>query len=197
MLRHYGLDAACGWMLCRFSFLWAGKRRPKIRTLTLTMRQRPCRVPGPHFKVHAPGDSFTFRHPVSGTDYTLQVQELAQETLPRGLLTAFYPTHFTAMRYTLSPAPSEDIRICDCDVGDQPLEIGPCTDAHAPEAQSSAACIGIIGGADGPTALVAGSGPEGSRGVCSALHFEPVQDDVEWCVEFLTQPFAGADIPLL
>ena len=152
-LRHYGLDAACGWMLCRFSFLWAGKRRPKIRTLTLTMRQRPCRVPGPHFKVHAPGDSFTFRHPVSGTDYTLQVQELAQETLPRGLLTAFYPTHFTAMRYTLSPAPSEDIRICDCDVGDQPLEIGPCTDAHAPEAQSSAACIGIIGGADGPTAI--------------------------------------------
>lgn len=85
--------------------------------------------------------------PVSGTDYTLQVQELAQETLPRGLLTAFYPTHFTAMRYTLSPAPSEDIRICDCDVGDRPLEIGPCTDAHAPEAQSSAACIGIIGGA--------------------------------------------------
>ena len=196
-LRHYGLDAACGWMLCRFSFLWAGKRRPKIRTLTLTMRQRPCRVPGPHFKVHAPGDSFTFRHPVSGTDYTLQVQELAQETLPRGLLTAFYPTHFTAMRYTLSPAPSEDIRICDCDVGDQPLEIGPCTDAHAPEAQSSAACIGIIGGADGPTAFVAGSGPEGSRGVCSALHFEPVQDDVEWCVEFLTQPFDVADIPLL
>ena len=101
------------------------------------------------------------------------------------------------MRYTLSPAPSEDIRICDCDVGDRPLEIGPCTDAHAPEAQSSAACIGIIGGADGPTALVAGSGPEGSRGVCSALHFEPVQDDVEWCVEFLTQPFDDADIPLL
>lgn len=82
-------------------------------------------------------------------------------------------------------------------MGDQPLEIGPCTDAHAPEAQSSAACIGIIGGADGPTALVVGSGPEGSHGVCSALHFEPVQDDVEWCVEFLTQPFAGADIPLL
>ena len=45
--------------------------------------------------------------------------------------------------------------------------------------------------------LVTGSGPEGSRGVCSALHFEPVQDDVEWCVEFLTQPFDDADIPLL
>ena len=59
------------------------------------------------------------------------------------------------------------------------------------------ASVGVIGGADGPTALVAGSGPEGSRGVCSALHFEPVQDDVEWCVEFLAQPFAGAVIPLL
>ena len=65
------------------------------------------------------------------------------------------------------------------------------------ETVSGTAPVAAIGGADGPTAFVAGSGPEGSRGVCSALHFEPVQDDVEWCVEFLTQPFAGADIPLL
>ena len=65
------------------------------------------------------------------------------------------------------------------------------------ETVSGTAPVAAIGGADGPTALVTGSGPEGSRGVCSALHFEPVQDDVEWCVEFLTQPFDDADIPLL
>lgn len=41
-------------------------------------------------------------------------------------------------------------------------------------------CVGIIGGADGPTAIIFG-GSEQSKlhVVCSSLHFEPV-DNVEW-----------------
>ena len=38
------------------------------------MEQQPFRVPGPHFKIHAPGDQFTFSHPVSETEYALTVQ---------------------------------------------------------------------------------------------------------------------------
>jgi hypothetical protein len=60
----------------------------------------------------------------------------------------FYPTHFTAMSYTLSPEPDNDISICDCAEGDKPLEIASCSDRYAPEAQNDIACIGIIGGAD-------------------------------------------------
>ena len=30
----------------------------------------------------------------------------------------FYPTHFTAMSYTLSPEPDSDISICDCAEGE-------------------------------------------------------------------------------
>ena len=77
------------------------------------MEQQSCRVPGPHFKAHAPGDSFSFLHPVSGKKYTLTVQELEQQTISEkryGSDRWFYPTHFTAMSYTLSPEPDSVLR---------------------------------------------------------------------------------------
>ena len=53
-----------------------------------------------------------------------------------------------------------------------------------------AACVGIIGGADGPTMIVLGSGArECTHAVCSALHFGPVQTDIEWRVEFYVRQF--------
>ena len=45
--------------------------------------------------------------------------------------------------------------------------------------------IGIIGGADGPTAII--SGPSAAQGklraACSSLHFDPI-DRVEWRLVF-------------
>ena len=158
-----------------------------------TMEQRPCRVPGPHFTVHAPGDSFSFLHPVSGTKYTLTAQELEQQTISQNCVGSdrwFYPTHFIAMSYTLSPKPDDEISIFDCAEGDKPLEIAPCTDRYAPEAQNDIVCVGVIGGADGPTAILCGdSKKESLHAAYSALHFEPVSDDIEWRVEFhMIQP---------
>ena len=80
-LEHYGLDTSYGWMIFRAAFPWTSKRRPEIKALSLTMEQQSRRVPGPHFKTHAPGDSFSFSHPVSGTKYTLTVQEMEQQTI--------------------------------------------------------------------------------------------------------------------
>ena len=177
-----------GWMIFRAAFPWASKRRTEIKSLSFTMEQRSCRVPGPHFKTHAPGDSFSFTHPVSGTKYTLTVQELERQTISEkrfGSDRWFYPTYFTAMSYTLSPEPDSDISICDCAEGDKPLEIAPCSDRYAPEARNDMACIGIIGGADGPTAIVCGgSSKEKLHAACSALHFEPVEGDIEWRIVF-------------
>ena len=116
-LEHYDLDISYGWMIFRAAFPWASKRRTEIKSLSFTMEQRSCRVPGPHFKTHAPGDSFSFTHPVSGTKYTLTVQELERQTISEkrfGSDRWFYPTYFTAMSYTLSPEPDSDISICDC-----------------------------------------------------------------------------------
>ena len=185
---HYALDTAYGWVIFRAAFPWPGKRRPEIKSLSLTMEQQPCRVPGPHFIAHAQGEVFAFSHPISGTEYTLTVQELAQQTLPQNRIGSDrwrYPNHFTAMSYTLSPEPDSDISICDCAEGDKPLEIAPCSDRYAPEARNDMACIGIIGGADGPTAIVCGgSSKEKLHAACSALHFEPVEGDIEWRIVF-------------
>ena len=148
------------------------------------MEQLPCHVPGPHFKTHAPGDSFSFSHPVSGTEYTLTVQELEEQAISQQQFDSnrwCYPTHFTAMSYTISPEPDDDdISICDCAEGDRPLEITPDADSYAPEAKNNIACVGVIGGAAGPAAIVFGkNAQEHLHAVCSTLHFEPVAEDIE------------------
>lgn len=145
---HYGLDDSYGWMIYRESYLWGRKRRPEIKSLSITMEQQPCRVPGPHFKTHAPGDSFSFSHPVSGTEYTLTVQELEEQAISQQQFDSnrwCYPTHFTAMSYTISPEPDDDISICDCAEGDRPLEIAPCATAmrRRPETVLSVSVLSV------------------------------------------------------
>ena len=193
VVGHYGLDTSYGWLIFRNAFPWESKRRPEIKTLSLTMKQQPMHIPGPHFITHAPGDSFSFIHPVSHTEYTLTVQELEQQTMPKNSFGSdrwFYPTHYTAMSYTLSPETSERITISDCDDGDTPLEVMPSDDSFLPSARNDAACIGIIGGADGPTAIVLGGSSHGKlHAACSSLHFEPVQHDIEWRISFCEKRF--------
>ena len=58
--------------------------------------------------------------------------------------------------------------------------------------------IGIIGGADGPTAIVVGDRSENKlHAAFSSLHFEPVADDIEWRVEFSIKQFEEASFVLL
>lgn len=200
-IDHYGLDAAYGWVICRDAFPWEWKRRPEIQTLSLTMEQQPSQIPGPHFKIHAPGDSFSFVHPVSRTEYTLTVQELEQQTLDKNVFQPGrwkYPEHFTAMSYTLSPEISASITISDCEDGDKPLEITSSSDLFSPSAVKDAACIGIIGGADGPTTRIFGGSSQGKLcSACSALHFEATQQDIEWRITFHEKWFENFYIMLV
>ena len=70
------------------------------------------------------------------------------------------------------------------------MEIAVEGDSFTPETQNNA-CVGIIGGADGPTVIMTGEKSQGRLyAACSALHFEPVRDDVEWC----TMQALGVDI---
>ena len=193
-LEHYRLDASYGWMIFRAAFPWAGKRRTEIKSLSLTMEPQPRRVPGPHFKLHVPGDSVAFCHPVNGTEYTLTVQELEPQTISENFAGPagsdwVYPTHFTALSYTLSPEAGDAVFICDCAAGDKPFKKASAPDRFAPQVQGDAACIGVIGGTDGPTAIMCGSrAPKDVHTACSSLHFEPTAGDIEWRVEFqLTQ----------
>ena len=197
---HYGLDLSCGWVLSRFAFPWPTKRRPDVRSLRIILSQQAERVVSVHFKPHTPGESITFAHPVSGREYTLTVQTLERQSLPERSFDAtrwFYPTHYTAMQYTISPEPDESIFVCDSDEGDRPLMIATEQDTHGPAAEADAAVIGTIGGADGPTALLFGGGSGEVKIACSALHFEPTQDDVEWRVMFNVRRYDDAAFSLL
>lgn len=189
-LEHYRLDMSYGWVISRNAFPWPSRRRPEITSLILTMEQQPNSISGPHFKVHAPGDTFTFTHPVNRTEYTLTVQELQQQILPKNSFRSdrcFYPTHFTVMSYTLSPEPDERITIFDCDDGDKPQAIAPGEDHFNPVCSSS---ICMIGGADGPTTILFGGNSQNKLcTACSSLHFEPVQDDIEWRTVFNLRQF--------
>ena len=122
-----------------------------------------------------------------GSACTLRVESLEPQTLPMSAPKAarwFYPRHFTCMTYTLSPEPAGRFTLTDCAEADQPLEITP------PEDAAAAACVGIIGGAVGPTAIVfGGKGAEGCRAACSAPHFEPVEGAITWRVTVYEERF--------
>ena len=199
---HYALDAACGWVISRYAFPWKTKRRVAIRTLALRMEQQPEPVPGPHFTAHAPGEAFRFRHPVSQTEHTLTVRDIEQQTIPEhrfGSDRWWYPTHFTVMSYALSPETEGRMTVSDCAEGDRPVEKVSSGEAFSPDGSSDFACIGIIGGADVPTVVLAGGSGRQDQlcAACSALHFEPVQGDIEWRMTFYEKRFEGLTIPLI
>ena len=61
-----------------------------------------------------------------------------------------------------------------------------------------AASLGISGGADGPTAVIYGTNSqEKLHAACSALHFEPVGDDVEWRIVFNVTQFDKETFPII
>ena len=108
------------------------------------------------------------------------------------------PNRFTAMTYTVSPAPPKNlISVEDCTQNDPPVEREASKDyPFMPEAQN-AAVIGIIGGADGPTALfvTAKSEDKAVLTTCSALHFAPPKK-ITWRIVFHETPFAPETFPL-
>ena len=152
------------------------------------MVQQEVSIPGPHFQVEKPGDTFSFVYPEGSTEYTLTVQEYQAQVLDtsRMMQDMEYPTHYHLMSFTVTPEFSGgNLDVADCSDGDHPRP-KPCpSNPFEPTALHDAAVIGIIGGADGPTAII--SGPFATQGklraACSSLRFDPV-DRVEWRLVF-------------
>lgn len=199
VVEHYGLDMTCGWVIYRYAFSWENKQRPEIKTLSVVMKQYPAEIPGPHFRVHDPGDTFSFVHPVSSTEYTLTVQGVEKGILPEECIRSgrwIHPSHFVSMSYTLFPETERRIAVVDCKESDQPVqeETGDLPDLCEKIDESTE----IIGGADGLTSIVIGEkGEQGFRTAHSALHFEPVQEEIEWRISFFEKRFQDETIKLI
>lgn len=187
-IAHYQLDTAFGWVIHRFSYPWATKKKPEIKHLSATMVQQEVSISGPHFQVEKPGDTFSFVYPEGGTEYTLTVQEYEEQVLEtsRMMQDMEHPTYYYFMSYTVTPEFSGgDLDVADCSDGDRPRP-KPCpSKLFELTVLNDALVIGIIGGSDGPTAIVCGQpAAQGKLGAaCSSLHFDPV-DRVEWRLVF-------------
>lgn len=196
-VEHYGLDGNAAWVILRSSYPWATKRKPEIRTLSVTMIPDKVSVPGPHFQIHRPGDTVSFYH--DGLAYTLTVQEYEVQVMDWSRMPDTgleHPTHYVAMSYTITPEPPDGVMdIADCDEGDRPRQT-PSAPGQ-PVAASCTMVVGIIGGADGPTAIIYDQQKQGKLyAACSSLHFEPV-DRVEWRIVFHEKQVDDTTVDLL
>ncbi len=179
IVEHYHLDQSFAWSFSRVCFPWKRGRRPKIKSLELTMAQEPVEVPGEVFEVSYPGEQIDLKIP--GNPFTLTVKNYEPQILDPSMISPDnmeYPTCYTMLTYTLTPKPeAEKLYIQDLSECDQPRPKGT-----EPSEFSSceAAAIAIIGGADGPVAVIVGAPqPDQEFAACSAPHFEPAER-IQW-----------------
>lgn len=198
VLEHYELERDCGWAIWRVCCLWnGGKLKPE--TVELTMAAEKMAVDGGTFTAE-PGKTVLLTDPRTGLTHTLRVLSLTPETMDRSLLPPVgmeFPTEYVEMQYTLEPPlPVGDFVLVDAAPGD---EARACKVESGFTAQESA-CIGIIGGADGPTAVfVSGKGDEAGedvRAAYSSLHYEPVET-VTWRARFMARPKEAVTVTLM
>lgn len=180
---HYGLDLSKAWHIWRFSFPWS--RRREVDTLSFELKAEKVRLPGPSFQIQ-PGEQVELTHPVTGENMTLTAQDLQRETLEDlgipGMEGWEVPSHCWKLSYTLEPA-LEDFSLEDVLEGDQMRPKAPKEGeilGGGIAVTSMASSVGIIGGADGPTALYVGAPqPPVCRVAYSGLRFEPAEQ-VTW-----------------
>ena len=182
LMDHYNLDPNKAWSINRCCIPWI---EGDVLEMELQMKPRLAQIPGPRFVTTKEGESITFHHPITGSEHRLTVQELESQELSQTHFpddTMEYPKHFKAMTYVVEPDIDRNhIAVLDCADGDS---VRPKKGISREKGNDSAASIGIIGRADGPTAVILGNVvPRTLHVACSAVRFEPV-DSVEWRIIF-------------
>lgn len=193
-MEHYDLDPGYGWLLRRYSFPWVTKTKPKIKSVSLTLKRHPTRILGQRFSVSGEGDSVSFIHPVSGEKHIIRVaeyepQEINLPCLGDGLA---YPSHCIAMSFSVEPElPRDSFSVHDCGQGDSPrCKANSMKESDAlaliggVDGPTAASAVGIIGGADGPIAIVLSADERSeAHAACSSLYFK-LPERIEWQMTF-------------
>lgn len=193
-LEHYGLDTSVGWMLMRWHFAWVTKRRPKHGSMILTLHADETLLDGPQFTI-APGEHIAFTHPVSGVRHTLTALSLDAETVGRGrqemsrVGVLRHPMHTQRLTYTISPdLPETSFTLRDS---------APPDPVRLESGAGFSGAVGVIGGADGPTALYLHSdGDSEAHEAYSAVTDAP-RGTVVWELLFRKAPCTDLTMELL
>lgn len=203
VLEHYGFDMNDAWIINRNNYCWPNGVKRNLESLVITVSQRPVSLSGTHFKTPAASNIIELKHPRSGETFTLAIENLTQEKADLRTIASMgleFPTCYTRMEYQIHPelAPYQ-YRIADCSQGD---EARPAKIADGPTAvqiHGEAAAIGIIGGADGPTAIFMthpANRTKALRTATSSMHFDHVEE-IEWRIVFMEKLFSDIEIIVL
>lgn len=171
-ILHYRLEASRCWEIHRAGFRWEEDFSGPV---TLTITHDPYWKEAARFTVSEPGQVFTLPHP-DGGELTLHVTAFEPEDIGEQLPGARGegPGKLREMHYTLTPDPGRNrVVLRDTAPGDRWKR--PASDST----------IGVIGGADGPTAIFVGVRGKG-YGAASSLHYE-APESVTWSYQFQYQ----------
>ena len=197
LIARYQLDESCGWAFTRLSFPW--KRKPRsVKSLALSLHADEISLPGPRLHLEKAGDSAVFTDP-DGQTHTLTLHERIAETtdLRRFMRPdTAYPEHYQIVVYSVEPdLPA--MQLIDTEESDHPVSAADSASGDMTNGENAA--IGIIGGADGPTALFVGAPNRDAAQrhmTCSALRFTP-RDALDWRVIFRKTPFEDTRVELI
>lgn len=199
ILDYYNLDRNSCWVIQRSCYPWKDGQITDIATMEVTMTHQPMFQPGATFETRAAGESYTFHNPVTGVTHTLMVHEYEKQELAcdfPGLKDRESPKHHIAMTFSLEPELSQkEFSITDSQQSDAPRVIPNWTPDHK---SSETEAIGIIGGADGPTAIIVGApdSKEQLHAAVSRFCFEPF-DTVRWQLSFKEKQIKEITIELV
>lgn len=188
LMDYYACDRSQGWKFIRVCFSWPTSRKPRLKDISLTLKEHPVTYSGERFVTDdsCNNKEILITHPVSKETHTLIIHEYDNKTLPEAS-TYFsneqLPNYYTAITYSVTPdlSPNE-FRIQDSARSDKPRRQKDDKENPAADGICSCGVIGIIGGADGPTEILVSDNctKESKKHIaCSSLHFEPVSM-VEW-----------------
>ena len=184
--NHYGLNSSSAWTIWRYSFPWSTTRKPNVKSLSLSLSQTPVSIPGPVFTADI-GKEIPFTRPSTNTDHVLKVLSLEPREIDKTFSIPCFevPRNYISMTYSISPTLPEDaISVTDHFKGDNKRPVSYSQQSSSPSDTDRADSIGIIGGSDGPIAIIINEDhPENTHIAFSSLRFE-LQKNIEWLITF-------------
>ena len=183
ILNHYGYDLDKAWAIHRISYPWTDRKPRTVKSLELKLERKKVKIPGETFIVPEAGYSFSFVNPVTKKQHTCIIRELEEGEMDPNRFQnddMEWPTHYTAMSYTIFPE-MEEFTLSDCCQGDSPRRKEISADGP------SAAFVGVIGVGARTKNEREYYHPDGTlaklRNVCSGLYFVK-PEKIEWKFTF-------------
>lgn len=189
LFTKYGISRDESYIFRRISFLYATKKKPDVKSMSIKLSQRPINFESDGFCIRNAGERVELVDSHTEERYALTAIAVENERMMLNDEDGMkMPSCVTHMSYAVFPEiPENQCRIVDVRQSDA-VKFGDNKVCRA---------IGVIGGADGPTAIFIGAKDRPKfREAFSAMTYEP-QETVTWKAIFSHKTLADVEITLV